>query len=218
MYDGRVTDHSRQGPPPTWREVHRVVLSTLDAMTSSTGWISTAAMVGLEPLLDRVFQQSSESVGLEVEVYVEALSVEHSARAEVQGRIAQLQQNPTLQHLQREAQRREAEQQLHFMRLLHGQVEPPEWVWETVPEEEQAQLRSSAEAREEHDPVLLGRVERALERVTAGTYGQCEDCGDAILTERLRLIPWAECCSRCQRRREGSPDVSPEPTIPVMRF
>ncbi len=59
---------------------------------------------------------------------------------------------------------------------------------------------------------------QALERVTAGTYGQCEDCGDAILTERLRLIPWAECCSRCQRRREGSPDVAPEPTSPVMRF
>jgi RNA polymerase-binding transcription factor DksA len=195
-----------------------MVLSTLDAMTSSTGWISTAAMVGLEPLLDRVFQQASESAGLEVAVYVEALSVEHSARAEVQGRIAQLQQNPTLVHLQREAQRREAEQQLHFVRFLHAQIEPPEWVWETVPEEEQAQLRSSSEAREEHDPVLLGRVERALARVTSGTYGQCEDCGDPILTERLRLIPWAECCSRCQRRREGSPEAAPEPTIPVMRF
>jgi DnaK suppressor protein len=35
----------------------------------------------------------------------------------------------------------------------------------------------------------LARVERALERMTAGTYGTCEVCGAAIPDERLDVLP-----------------------------
>ena len=40
-------------------------------------------------------------------------------------------------------------------------------------------------------------VDRALERLSAGTYGTCEACGDPIPPERLEAIPWASTCVSC---------------------
>jgi RNA polymerase-binding transcription factor DksA len=43
----------------------------------------------------------------------------------------------------------------------------------------------------------LRQVERARERLQAGTYGQCERCGEAIGAARLAAMPMAECCLGC---------------------
>jgi RNA polymerase-binding transcription factor DksA len=122
--------------------------------------------------------------------------------------------------MRREAQRREAEHQLHVLHYVLSGQEPPEWVLATIDEEQQQQLRDAAESGEERDPVLLPRVQRALQKLAAEptTYGQCEDCGTPILLERLQLVPWAECCAACQRKREGVPDVAPEPEVAVTYF
>ena len=51
---------------------------------------------------------------------------------------------------------------------------------------------------------LLGElrqdVERALARLGTGTYGICEECSEPIPLERLRALPEATRCVRCQRR------------------
>ncbi len=39
----------------------------------------------------------------------------------------------------------------------------------------------------------LLRVQRALQRIQSGTYGQCTRCGEAIAAERLTAIPESEC-------------------------
>jgi RNA polymerase-binding protein DksA len=52
---------------------------------------------------------------------------------------------------------------------------------------------------EEH---LLEQVEAALERVNAGTFGACDDCGGAIGEERLEAIPYAAQCIECARKSE----------------
>lgn len=44
------------------------------------------------------------------------------------------------------------------------------------------------------------QVERALDRVVDGTYGECEDCGLRIPAERLRYQPDATRCIECQTR------------------
>jgi DnaK suppressor protein len=41
------------------------------------------------------------------------------------------------------------------------------------------------------------RIECALERLEAGTYGICDDCGVPIDEERLRLSPDAATCRHC---------------------
>lgn len=42
-------------------------------------------------------------------------------------------------------------------------------------------------------------VDHALDRLTAGTYGSCEQCGDGISVERLTARPAARTCIGCAR-------------------
>jgi RNA polymerase-binding transcription factor DksA len=39
----------------------------------------------------------------------------------------------------------------------------------------------------------------ALQRMSEGTYGACENCGRAIPLGRLRAVPHARYCTRCLR-------------------
>lgn len=43
----------------------------------------------------------------------------------------------------------------------------------------------------------LETAEEALRRVSAGTYGRCESCGEQISPERLAAVPDAVRCVRC---------------------
>jgi RNA polymerase-binding transcription factor DksA len=43
----------------------------------------------------------------------------------------------------------------------------------------------------------LADVEEALSRLTAGTFGHCEQCGSAIGRQRLSVLPEARYCARC---------------------
>jgi DnaK suppressor protein len=49
----------------------------------------------------------------------------------------------------------------------------------------------------------LRDVERALQKIDAGTYGRCERCGGPIAVERLEALPWAVLCIDCKQRGEG---------------
>lgn len=42
-------------------------------------------------------------------------------------------------------------------------------------------------------------IRAARERLSAGTYGICADCGEAIAYERLLAYPTAKRCIHCQR-------------------
>jgi RNA polymerase-binding transcription factor len=43
----------------------------------------------------------------------------------------------------------------------------------------------------------LAEVRAALERIDAGTFGRCENCGKAITRTRLKALPYARTCARC---------------------
>jgi DnaK suppressor protein len=47
----------------------------------------------------------------------------------------------------------------------------------------------------------LRDVEQALERMAAGTYGTCDNCGQPIADERLDALPAARLCLNCKRQR-----------------
>jgi RNA polymerase-binding protein DksA len=49
---------------------------------------------------------------------------------------------------------------------------------------------------------LLTQVERAIERISAGTYGVCEGCGRQIAKARLQAFPSATLCVECKQREE----------------
>ncbi len=45
---------------------------------------------------------------------------------------------------------------------------------------------------------LLELVISALEKIDKGIYGICESCGDIIDKKRLKALPWARYCLKCQ--------------------
>lgn len=48
---------------------------------------------------------------------------------------------------------------------------------------------------------LLDKVMEAIERIEAGSYGVCSDCGEAIPVARLDALPYATRCVDCASRR-----------------
>ena len=55
-----------------------------------------------------------------------------------------------------------------------------------------------------HDQLewLLAEVEHALAKFENGTYGKCEDCGQAIDAARLEALPTARYCMMDQQKLE----------------
>jgi DnaK suppressor protein len=49
----------------------------------------------------------------------------------------------------------------------------------------------------------LNKIDTALRKLQEGTYGICEDCGEEISLERLKVMPFAILCRDCQERQEA---------------
>lgn len=49
---------------------------------------------------------------------------------------------------------------------------------------------------------LLEKIDHALERLDAGGYGVCEDCGGSIGLARLQAKPSVSLCIDCQSSKE----------------
>ncbi|MFG3321800.1 TraR/DksA family transcriptional regulator [Streptomyces sp. NPDC048171] len=59
------------------------------------------------------------------------------------------------------------------------------------------ELALAATARE-----VLTQTEHALERLDAGTYGLCENCGNPIGKARMQAFPRATLCVECKQKQE----------------
>ncbi|WP_169165793.1 TraR/DksA C4-type zinc finger protein [Cellulomonas taurus] len=74
--------------------------------------------------------------------------------------------------------------------------------------DDQADSGSSALERE-HELTLvnntrdmLEQTNRALERISAGTFGRCDSCHEAIGKARVQAFPRAVLCVSCKQREE----------------
>ena len=70
---------------------------------------------------------------------------------------------------------------------------------------------ADAEVRDDLDLALLqmrgetlARIDAALRRLEAGTYGICADCDQPISSERLGALPFAARCRPCEETREAA--------------
>ncbi|MFF4757500.1 TraR/DksA family transcriptional regulator [Streptomyces sp. NPDC001292] len=59
------------------------------------------------------------------------------------------------------------------------------------------EMALAANARE-----MLTQTERALQRLDAGTYGLCENCGNPIGKARMQAFPRATLCVACKQKQE----------------
>lgn len=73
------------------------------------------------------------------------------------------------------------------------------------PEDSEAQVNSARDlefALDERETAELRLLDAALDRIKAGTYGQCTDCGVDIPAARLHAAPAASRCLACQQKTE----------------
>ncbi len=61
------------------------------------------------------------------------------------------------------------------------------------------QVQAMAAAQSRRRAARLRMIDAALTRITAGEFGWCERCGEAIDTRRLELDPAAPLCLDCAR-------------------
>ncbi|NTU42763.1 MAG: TraR/DksA family transcriptional regulator [Nitrospirales bacterium] len=48
----------------------------------------------------------------------------------------------------------------------------------------------------------LVKIDAAIRKLDEGTYGICDDCGEDISEERLKVLPFAIYCRDCQEKKE----------------
>lgn len=51
---------------------------------------------------------------------------------------------------------------------------------------------------------LIYQVDRALDRIKEGKYGNCVECAGGIPKRRLQALPWAATCLSCRQQSERS--------------
>ena len=49
---------------------------------------------------------------------------------------------------------------------------------------------------------LISKIREAIERIEAGDFGECEDCGDQIGEARLKARPVTTLCIECKTEQE----------------
>jgi len=59
----------------------------------------------------------------------------------------------------------------------------------------------------------LRALEAARERIKDGGYGECIDCDNDIVYERLKAFPAALRCVQCQERHEKTYGGNPKPSL-----
>jgi len=55
----------------------------------------------------------------------------------------------------------------------------------------------------ERDRSALFAIERALAKISAGTYQDCESCGETIEARRLQARPFTALCIECMEEQES---------------
>ena len=77
--------------------------------------------------------------------------------------------------------------------------------WSVVDLSEDISLRQLSTHRE-----TLLKIDEAVRKMKEGTYGKCEDCGEDISVERLKVLPFAIYCIDCQEKREQIEELERE--------
>lgn len=89
-------------------------------------------------------------------------------------------------------------------RTVHGMVRTKESFPDPT---DRASMESSRNAMlriRDRERKLLNKIDEALERIEEGSFGICEECGEAIGAERLRARPMTTMCISCKADQEDA--------------
>ena len=69
----------------------------------------------------------------------------------------------------------------------------------------QRETEDVLDALDEEARQIVIQIDNALQRIRAGEYGVCQNCGEDIPEARLQVVPWAEYCIQCAEDRARKP-------------
>lgn len=88
----------------------------------------------------------------------------------------------------------------------------PEVTSDTGDEADQAQAAMDRDLQFELSDTernMLDQIEGAIRKIDKGTYGVCEQCRQPIETLRIKALPFARYCIRCQTGSERAVTAQP---------
>lgn len=62
----------------------------------------------------------------------------------------------------------------------------------------------------------LKLIDAALARLDRGEFGICDECGEPIPANRLRVVPWAQYCVPCQDRLNDRNEADGDETLKMI--
>jgi len=63
----------------------------------------------------------------------------------------------------------------------------------------------------------LKHIENAIDRLSEGSYGACQKCGEPIPEKRLEALPFALYCIQCQKKKEEKGKEASQKSYPEER-
>jgi DnaK suppressor protein len=99
------------------------------------------------------------------------------------------------------AEQRRAEQRIFRIAVDLHDMESERDIERTDHAQEEA-VNDPMIAQDERSRRLIEEIQAALARLDAGTYGECERCGEPINPARLDVLPTARRCVPCQEEVE----------------
>lgn len=196
-------------------------MASVEALAADPAQLVDAVAFGLDRVLDELLRNASRDAGVDAEEFSAAVEREEILRFELQERLGRIFQTDAVDRARARSHIREMERHLQLLRYALSGAEPEPWVWQSVDHLERSRLQAMRESggHGEGDP-LLARVERALARLRGDpdAFGRCESCARPIPNDRLRLLPWAERCTPCQRAREGGTETRNQQRVAVTMF
>lgn len=75
---------------------------------------------------------------------------------------------------------------------------------DTMDQVQAAEARELAIRNLDRSARRFRQIENALRRLEAGEYGTCAACEEKIGPNRLRAVPWAQLCLKCQEIADQS--------------
>ncbi|UMZ73284.1 TraR/DksA C4-type zinc finger protein [Natranaerofaba carboxydovora] len=63
---------------------------------------------------------------------------------------------------------------------------------------------------ENEDKKKIDEIDNALSKIEAGSYGDCEECDEKIMEERLEAVPYVRYCKNCAEKLDSDDGFDPK--------
>lgn len=98
---------------------------------------------------------------------------------------------------------RRDEVQKQISKTTHEYVEKDEMLADAVDQAAAETDLNMAMQMKNRDREIIVQIDEALRRLEAGSFGECESCGEDIAEARIKAFPFTTLCIDCKSQQES---------------